>query len=33
LRPALERAAQPGLPARANVTIEQGREFKGGIYV
>ena len=33
LRPALERAAQSGLPACVNVMIKQEREFKGGIYV
>jgi len=33
LRPALERAAQSGLPACVNVMIRQDREFKGGIYV
>ena len=33
LRPALERAAQSGLPACVNVMIKQDREFKGGIYV
>ena len=33
LRPALERAAQSGLPACVNVMIKQDREFKGGIYI